>query len=452
MFDRIAEAGRRALSHARQEAQRFKAETIGTEMILLGILLEGGGIAAKVLKVLRADFKRVREEVGRRITPFPGPVALGPISFSPRADYALQLAADAADRLGHELIGTDHLLLGLIQVEEGEAAQLLVCLGIRLEDVRDGIMQATEMEDHLRRGAPASRGPLREKNLIRWSRLEAYRHLEERPALRDSIVTALQQGRSVALVGREYVGKTSLVIAMARAFAGGFLFRVIDYRMFDEFVGLEAVEEVRPRSVLFVPEGELLTASRTFYVGYLAERVRKGEALVLEFREGGLERFAVHHPDVAKGLVRIDVGAPDPGESARLLASSRERLQEATGMIASDEVLAEADRQARERLPGMAPPWGAILALWSAVPIERERRIPEALRRMEAEIKSLEREKDEAISAQQFETAAQRRDRVLELKRLRAELEAAEAAKPFDPILHVESVRAAIEELAVPAG
>ena len=452
MIDRTSEPGRIALSRARQEAQRFNVDLIGTEMILLGILLEGEDLAAQVLKGLGVNLRRVREEVAKRITPSSAPLTLGQILFSSRAKRALELAAEAADRLGDDSVGTDHFLLGLIQVEEGKAAQVLIALGIRLEEIRDGVGQAVASKDQLRRVVPAAVAPLQERNLIRWSRLEAYRYLEERPVLRDSIVTALQQGRSIALVGREYVGKTSLVIAMARAFAGGFLFRAIDYRMFDEFVGLEAVEGVRPRSVLFVPEGELLFASRTFYVGYLAERVRKGEALVLEFREGGLERFAVRHPDVAKGLVRIDVDPPDLVESARLLTSARTRLRKATGLIASDEVLEEADRMARERIPGMVPPWGAILALWSAVPIELERRIPEALRRMEAEIRTLEKEKDEAISAQEFETAAQKRDLVLDLKRRRSEIEAAEAAKPFDHILSEEAVRQAVETLAEPAG
>src|SRR3990172_7987384 len=130
MFEKFTERARKVMNIARAEAQRLNSEFIGTEHILLGIVQEGGGVAAKVLKNLNVDFRRVRQEIERLIQPNPTPtVTLGHLPFSPRAKRVLELAQESATQLGHDVIGTEHLLLGLLKENEGIAAMVLQNLG-----------------------------------------------------------------------------------------------------------------------------------------------------------------------------------------------------------------------------------------------------------------------------------------------------------------------------------
>src|SRR6185503_18844582 len=113
MFERFTERARKAMSLSRQEAQRLNSEFIGTEHILLGIIQEGGGVAAKVLKNFKVDLRQVRLEIERLIIPSTSPtVTLGQMPFSPRAKRVTELASEAANLLDHDVIGTEHLLLG----------------------------------------------------------------------------------------------------------------------------------------------------------------------------------------------------------------------------------------------------------------------------------------------------------------------------------------------------
>lgn len=130
------------MSLARQEAQRLNSECIGTEHILLGIIQEGGGVAATVLKNLNVDLKRIRQEVDELVKPSTGPITtLGQLPYSPRAKNVIELAGNEASQLGHDVIGTEHLLLGLLKENEGIAAQVLTNLGLKLAKVRDMVLE-----------------------------------------------------------------------------------------------------------------------------------------------------------------------------------------------------------------------------------------------------------------------------------------------------------------------
>lgn len=142
MFEKFTERARKVMNYSRQEAQRLNSEFIGTEHMLLGIIDEGGGVAAKVLKNLNIDLKRVRQEIEKLITPSTSPtVTLGQLPFSPRAKRVIELAGEAASMLGHDIIGTEHLLLGLLKENEGIAAQVLINLGLKLDEVRDMVLE-----------------------------------------------------------------------------------------------------------------------------------------------------------------------------------------------------------------------------------------------------------------------------------------------------------------------
>src|SRR5438477_2608912 len=154
-FDKFTERARKVLSLAQEEAQRFQHNYIGTEHLLLGLVREGEGVAAKVLSNLGVELNKVRSAVefiigrGDRIV-------LGEIGLTPRAKKVIELAVDEARRLNHHYIGTEHLLLGLVSEGEGIAAGVLESLGVNLENVRtqtirvlsqSAIPQALEQSD-----------------------------------------------------------------------------------------------------------------------------------------------------------------------------------------------------------------------------------------------------------------------------------------------------------------
>ena len=431
MFEKFTERARKAMSLARQEAQRLESEVIETEHILLGIVREGGGVAAKVLKNLNVDLQRVRQEIETLVLGKSGAITVGKLPFSPRAKRSIELAGEAASELGHEVIGTEHLLLGLIRENEGIAARVLDDLGLKLDQVRE--MALTVMEALTREHAPqANSSPrppfLEERNLS--SLAVTFRPLEDRPRIQDAMVKLLQQGQSIALVGMENVGKTSLVLALSRAKAGTFSYWSIDYRMFDEFLGTELSTIKRPGTVCFVPQGELLTASRSLDVGHLQQRKQGGERLILEFREGGLETFAARFPNLSKDLVTVPLNAPDPAECRQLLESARSRLAEGTRLGISDAVLQEADRLAREQWPRSVAPWATLQALWKAAAIQKEIISRGDVPRLEKDIELLE---------ERLETAD--RDQLDALKRH------VEGLRGGPSDLLIESIRLAVAEL-----
>lgn len=137
MFDKFSDCARKVMSLARQESQRLHGNEIGAEHILLGILGAETGVGFKTLESLKVDLEDLRQETRRLITPTePAPMLLGQIPFSPRAKKSIELAAQASTLLGHGVIGTEHLLLGILMEGECVAAQVLQTRGMTLEKVR----------------------------------------------------------------------------------------------------------------------------------------------------------------------------------------------------------------------------------------------------------------------------------------------------------------------------
>ena len=139
MYERFTDRARKVMQLANQEAQRFNHEYIGTEHILLGLVKEGSGVAANVLKNLEVDLRKIRQGVEKIVKTGPSMVTMGQLPFTPRAKKVLELSMEEASNLGHNYIGTEHLLLGLIKENEGIAAQVLLNLGVKLEDVREEV-------------------------------------------------------------------------------------------------------------------------------------------------------------------------------------------------------------------------------------------------------------------------------------------------------------------------
>ncbi|MFO0175338.1 MAG: Clp protease N-terminal domain-containing protein, partial [Planctomycetota bacterium] len=141
MFDRFTDRAKKVMSFARQEAMKFNHEYIGTEPILLGLVQEGSGVAANVLKNMTVDLEKIRHEVEKIVKTGPSMVPMGQLPFTPRAKKVLELSLEEASQLSHNYIGTEHLLLGLIRENEGIAAQVLTNLGVKLDEVREEVLE-----------------------------------------------------------------------------------------------------------------------------------------------------------------------------------------------------------------------------------------------------------------------------------------------------------------------
>ncbi|MGA1266129.1 MAG: Clp protease N-terminal domain-containing protein, partial [Phycisphaerales bacterium] len=140
MFERLTDRARKVMALANQEAQRFNHEYIGTEHILLGLVKEGSGVGANVLKNLSIDLRKVRLEVEKLVKSGPEMVTMGKLPQTPRAKKVIEYAIEEARNLNHNYVGTEHLLLGLLREQDGVAAQVLLNLGLKLEEVREEVL------------------------------------------------------------------------------------------------------------------------------------------------------------------------------------------------------------------------------------------------------------------------------------------------------------------------
>src|SRR5208283_2645838 len=140
MYERFTDRARKVMQLANQEAQRFNHEYIGTEHILLGLIKEGSGVAANVLKNLEVDLRKIRLEVEKLVQSGPDMVTMGKLPQTPRAKKVIEYSMEEARNLGHNYVGTEHILLGLLREQEGVAAQVLMNLGLKLEEVREEVL------------------------------------------------------------------------------------------------------------------------------------------------------------------------------------------------------------------------------------------------------------------------------------------------------------------------
>lgn len=141
MFERFTDRARKVMALANQEALRFNHEYIGTEHILLGLVKEGSGVGANVLKNLDVDLLKVRGEVEKLVRSGPDMVTIGKRPQTPRAKKVIEYAIEEARNLNHTYVGTEHLLLGLLREQDGVAAQVLMNLGLKLEEVREEVLR-----------------------------------------------------------------------------------------------------------------------------------------------------------------------------------------------------------------------------------------------------------------------------------------------------------------------
>src|SRR6478735_9368786 len=140
MYERFTDRARKVMQLANQEAQRFNHEYVGTEHVLLGLIKEGSGVAATVLRNMDVDLRKIRNEIEKIVQAGPEMVTMGKLPQTPRAKKVIEYAIEEARNLNHNYVGTEHLLLGLLREQEGVAAQVLMNLSLKLEEVREEVL------------------------------------------------------------------------------------------------------------------------------------------------------------------------------------------------------------------------------------------------------------------------------------------------------------------------
>src|SRR5947209_8622978 len=235
MFERFTDRARKVMALANQEAQRLNHEYIGTEHILLGLVKEGSGVAANVLKNLDVDLRKVRLEVEKLVRPGPDMVTLGKLPQTPRAKKVLEYAIEEARNFDHDYVGTEHLLLGLLREQDGAGAQALLNLGLGLEEVREEVLNllGQDMETDENRGETPEQGAEKPsgKNKSKTPALDSFgRDLTElaRQNKLDPVIGRQNEIERViqvlsrrtknnpVLLGEAGVGKTAIVEGLAQ--------------------------------------------------------------------------------------------------------------------------------------------------------------------------------------------------------------------------------------------
>jgi len=455
MFDRFTDRARKVMGLARQEAQRFNHDYIGTEHILLGLIQEGSGVAANVLKNMDIELKKIRGEIEKMVKTGPTMVTMGQLPFTPRAKKVLELALEEASNLGHNYLGTEHLLLGLLRESEGIAAQVLMNLGIKLEDVREEVLEFLGAEpppapEKEKGGTPSkSKTPALDTfgrdltELAAESKLDPVigRHAEIQRVVQ---ILSRRTKNNPVLLGEAGVGKTAIVEGLAQ--------RIVN----------KDVPEILHSKRLVVLDLAMMVAG-TKYRGQFEERikavmteVRKAKNIILFIdelhtlvgaggAEGAIDASNVLKPALSRGEVQcigattldeyrkyvekdgalerrfqtILVDPPSKDEALDILKGLRDRYEAHHRVKIPDEALEAAVELSTRYITGRFLPDKAIDVMDEAAARVRLRALtqPPGLKELEDEIKSLEKEKDESVANQDFERAARLRDTAYKLKK-----------------------------------
>ncbi|HAP32628.1 MAG TPA: ATP-dependent Clp protease ATP-binding subunit ClpC, partial [Firmicutes bacterium] len=445
MFGRFTERAQQVLVLAQEEAKRLNHNFIGTEHILLGLVREGSGIASRALQNLTIELPRVRAEVEKIIGKGDKIHSQG-ISYTPRAKKVIELAIEEGQNFGHNYVGTEHLLLGLLREGEGIAAQVLANLGVDLKKVRREVVQLLGGEVQPG-GAPGG------KTAPQTPTVDAFGRDLTKLAREGKLDPVIGRGQEIerviqilsrrtknnpCLIGEPGVGKTAIVEGLAQRITEG---DVPDILLDKRVVTLELAAVV----------------AGTKYRGEFEERLRK---LMLELQqagnvvifidelhtiigagaaEGAIDASNILKPALSKGELQavgattldeyrkyierdpalerrfqpIMVGEPTKGESLDILKGLRDRYEAHHRVKITDEALEAAVKLADRYIQDRFLPDKAIDLIDEAASRVRLRNYtaPPDLKEMEDKLDSIRQEKDAAVRNQEFEHAAQLRDK-----------------------------------------
>ena len=476
MFERFTDRARRVVVLAQEEARMLSHNYIGTEHILLGLIHEGEGVAAKALESLNISLEAVRAQVEEIIGQ--GPQApSGHIPFTPRAKKVLELSLREALQLGHNYIGTEHILLGLIREGEGVAAQVLVKLGADLNRVRQQVIQLLsgyQGKETATAGAPSEGAPSSSlvldqfgRNLTQQAREGKLDPVIGRSKEIERVMQVLSRRtkNNPVLIGEPGVGKTTIVEGLAQDIVKG-----------------DVPETLKDKQIYTLDLGALVAGSR--YRGDFEERLKK---VLKEIRtrgdivlfideihtlvgagaaEGAIDAASILKPMLARGELQtigattldeyrkylekdaalerrfqpIQVAEPSIAHTIEMLKGLRDRYEAHHRVTITDEALVSAATLAARYISDRFLPDKAIDLIDEAGARLRIRRMtaPPDLREFDEKIADVRRSKESAIDAQDFELAASLRDEEKKLIVAKTEREKQWKAGDMDVVAEVD--------------
>ncbi len=454
MFNRFTERARKVIVFAKEEARRFNHDYIGTEHLLLGLIREGEGVAASVLQKLGVDLESIRIEVEKLVQPGPQTQVVGDIPFTPRSKKALELAAEEARALGHNYIGTEHLLLGLVKEGEGMAYRVLLNLGLDLGKLRNEVMEI------LGNGIPGyGQQPQQQqpqdpgvKSTSKTPAIDAYgRNLNKlaREGKLDPVIGRKNEIERViqvlsrrtknnpVLLGEAGIGKTAIVEGLAQLIVAG-----------------DVPELLREKTIVVLDLAMMIAGTK--YRGQFEERIKavmeelKRNGRIILFideihtlvgagaAEGAIDAANILKPALARGEIQcigattldeyrkniekdaalerrfqtIMVLPPSIEETVLILKGLRDKYEAHHRVKYSDESLDAAAKLSERYISGRFLPDKAVDIIDEAGASARLKAmvIPDDIKKMEDEIENFRKEKESYIKRQDFEKAASMRD------------------------------------------
>jgi ATP-dependent Clp protease ATP-binding subunit ClpC len=449
MFESFTEKAIKVIILDQEEARRLGHNYVGTEQILLGLIGEGTGIGPKVLKSMGVNLKDARVEVEKIIGRGSGFVAVE-IPFTPRAKRVLELSLEEARQLGHNYIGTEHLLLGLIREGEGVAARVLENLSVDLSKVRSQIIRSLGENTEVASGSNATRSKtptLAEfgTNLTQKATEGRLDPVVGRAKEIERVIQILgrRTKNNPVLIGEPGVGKTAIAEGLAQRIANKDIPDTLDDKMVVALdIGLliagtkyrgefeerlkKIMDEVRTANniILVIDEVHTLIGAGAAEGAIDAANILKPALSRGELQCIGattLEEYRKHiEKDAAleRRFQPVMVGEPSVEETIEILYGLRERYEKHHKLVISDEALAAAAKFADQYIADRFLPDKAIDLIDEAGSRVRlmNSQLPAAAKELDQELRELLKSKDEAVRSQDFEKAGQLREREMEIK------------------------------------
>ncbi|MDD4939153.1 MAG: ATP-dependent Clp protease ATP-binding subunit [Candidatus Omnitrophica bacterium] len=444
MFNRFTERARKVIILAKEEARRFNHDYIGTEHILLGLIREGEGVAASVLQKLGVSLEKIRLEIEKLVQPGPTTQIIGDIPFTPRAKKALELAAEEARALGHNYIGTEHLLLGLIREGEGMASQVLLNLGLDLNSVRNEVMEllGSALPGIGQGPAAKTKTPALDAfgrdlaQLAKENKLDPVigRHLEIERVIQ---ILSRRTKNNPVLLGEAGVGKTAIVEGLAQSIVAGNVPEVLrnkrivvldlammvagtKYRgQFEERI--KAVMEEIKRSqdvIIFIDELHTLVGAGAAEGAIDASNILKPSLSRGEMQCIGATTMDEYRKYIEKDAAlerrfqTIMVEPPTVEQTVEILKGLRDKYEAHHRVTFKDEALDAAAKLSDRYISGRFLPDKAVDIIDEAGSRARLNVlvVPPEIKQLEQKVESLRKEKESFIKSQMFEKAAALRD------------------------------------------
>jgi len=451
MFERFTDRARRVVVLAQEEARMLNHNYIGTEHILLGLVREGEGVAAKALESMDISLNAVREQV-QEIIGEGSHAPSGHIPFTPRAKKVLELSLREALQLGHNYIGTEHILLGLIREGEGVAAQVLGKLGADLSSVRQQVIQLLSGYENKepsgsgggggpQEGTPAGSTVLDQfgRNYTQAAREGKLDPVVGRELIMERVMQVLSRRtkNNPVLIGEPGVGKTAVVEGLAQAIVRGDVPETLkDKHLYTLDLGSlvagsryrgdfeerlkKVLKEIRTRGdiILFIDEIHTLVGAGAAEGAIDAASILKPMLARGELQTIGattLDEYRKHvekDPALERRFQPIQVPEPELSHTIEILKGLRDRYEAFHRVTITDEAIVAAAQMADRYISDRFLPDKAIDLIDEAGARLRIRRMtsPPELRDLDDKISSVRREKESAIDGQDFEKAASLRD------------------------------------------